>query len=63
MFQRKKRIESVLDLSARLVERNKAFTNALKERRPQDELKAIHSEIQEIYNHITSLNGVREEVL
>lgn len=63
MFQRKKRIESVLDLSARLVERNKAFTNALKERRPQDELKAIHSEIQEIYNHITSLNGVREEAL
>jgi hypothetical protein len=63
MFQRKKRIDSVLHLSARLVERNKAFTIALKERRPQDELKAIHSEIQEIYNHITSLNGVREEAL
>lgn len=63
MFKRKKRIESVLDLSARLVERNKAFTLALKERRPQDELKAIHSEIQEIYNHITSINGVREGAL
>ncbi len=45
----------MLDLSARLVERNKAFTGALKARRAHDELKAIHSEIQEIYNHIAVL--------
>ncbi|WP_121353657.1 hypothetical protein [Flavisolibacter nicotianae] len=56
MVQKKTRIQFVLDLSARLVERNKAFTLALKEKRSQDELKAIHSEIQEIYNHISSLN-------
>jgi hypothetical protein len=55
MLQQKTRIESVLDLSARLVERNRAFTNALKERKSQEELKAIHSEIQEIYNHISLL--------
>lgn len=46
----------MLDLSARLVERNKAFTLALKEKRSQDELRAIHSEIQEIYNHISLLS-------
>ena len=63
MFQRKKRIDSVLHLSARLVERNKAFTVALKEKRPQDELKAIHSEIQEIYNHISLLNEAEERKL
>ena len=53
----KTRIESVLDLSARLVEKNKAFALALKAKKPQNELKAIHSEIQEIYNHISLLNG------
>jgi hypothetical protein len=63
MFQQKTRIESVLDLSARLVEKNKAFTLALKERKPQNELKAIHSEIQELYNHITLLNGARQEAV
>jgi hypothetical protein len=57
MFQQHSRIESVLDLSARLLEKNKAFTTALKERKPQNELKAIHSEIQEIYNHISLLNN------
>ncbi|HEV7333386.1 MAG TPA: hypothetical protein VGN63_20295 [Flavisolibacter sp.] len=57
MSQKQQRIESVLNLSARLVEKNKAFTNALKARRPQDELRAIHSEIQEIYNHISLLNS------
>lgn len=59
MFQTKKRIDSVLNLSARLVERNKAFTIALKEKRPQNELRAIHSEIQEIYNHISFLNRLQ----
>ena len=53
MLQQKKRIQDMLQLSARLLERNKAFTNALKQRKPQDELRAIHSEIQEIYNHIS----------
>jgi hypothetical protein len=53
----KQRIESVLNLSAQLLEKNKAFTNALKARKPQHELKAIHSEIQEIYNHISLLNS------
>lgn len=62
MFQKKTRIESVLHLSARLVERNKAFTVALKEKRPQHELKAIHSEIQEIYNHIALLNEAGERM-
>lgn len=56
MVQKKTRIQFVLDLSARLVERNKAFTLALKEKRSQDELRAIHSEIQEIYNHISLLS-------
>jgi hypothetical protein len=56
MLQTKTRIESVLDLSARLLEKNKAFTNALKARKPQHELKTIHSEIQELYNHISLLN-------
>lgn len=55
MLPQKTKIESVLHLSARLVERNKAFASALKERKPQTELKAIHSEIQEIYNHISLL--------
>jgi len=63
MFQMKKRIESVLDLSARLVEKNKAFTMALKEKRPQQELKAIHSEVQEIYNHITLLKEAGREAV
>ncbi|NTS39376.1 hypothetical protein HRG84_00545 [Flavisolibacter sp. BT320] len=57
MSQKQERIESVLHLSAQLLEKNKAFTNALKERKPQTELKAIHSEIQEIYNHISLLNS------
>jgi hypothetical protein len=52
----------MLDLSAQLVERNKAFTSALKERRPQEELKTIHSEIQEIYNHISVLQGARRKI-
>ena len=60
MFQMKKRIESVLDLSAQLVAKNKAFTLALKQRRPQEELKALHSEIQEIYNHIALLNEAKK---
>lgn len=53
MLQQKKRIQNMLDLSARLLERNKAFTMALKQKRPHEELRAIHSEIQEIYNHIS----------
>ena len=53
MPQQKKRIQDMLSLSARLLERNKAFTTALKQKRPQEELKALHSEIQEIYNHIS----------
>jgi hypothetical protein len=57
MIQKQQRIESVLNLSARLVERNRAFTSALKEKKPQAELRAIHSEIQEIYNHISLLNN------
>jgi hypothetical protein len=61
MLQTKTRIESVLDLSARLVERNKAFANALKAKRPQEELRAIHSEIQEIYNHISLLKFAHVE--
>ena len=54
------RTESVLALSARLVERNKAFTHALKEKKPQEELKTIHSEIQELYNHISFLKRAEE---
>jgi hypothetical protein len=57
MLQKNTRIETVLNLSARLLEKNKAFTNALKERKPQHELRAIHSEIQELYNHISLLNS------
>jgi len=57
MLHKKQRIESVLNLSARLVEMNRAFTNALKAKKPQEELRLIHSEIQEIYNHISVLNG------
>lgn len=53
----KQRIESVLSLSAQLLEKNKAFTSALKARKPQAELKVIHSEIQEIYNRISLLNN------
>lgn len=63
MFQMKKRIESVLSLSAQLVEKNRAFTLALKERRPQQELKALHSEIQEIYNHISFLNESKRQAV
>jgi len=63
MFQMKKRIESVLDLSAQLVAKNKAFTLALKQRRPQQELKALHSEIQEIYNHIALLNEAKRQAV
>ena len=61
MLQQQSRIQTVLDLSARLVERNKAFTSALKEKRSHHELKAIHSEIQEIYNHISVLREVERK--
>lgn len=57
MVEKKTRIEFVLNLSASLVEKNKAFTHAMKQKRPQHELQAIHSQIQEIYNHISLLNG------
>jgi hypothetical protein len=49
------RIGSVIELSAMLVEKNKAFTTALKEKQPRENLKLIHAEIQEIYNQLTSL--------
>jgi hypothetical protein len=55
-------IESVILLSAHLVEKNKAFTAALKGKRPQTELRVIHSEIQEIYNHITFLNAGKQKI-
>ncbi len=57
MLHKKERIETVLNLSAQLVEKNRAFTDALKAKKPQNELRAIHSEIQEIYNHISLLNS------
>lgn len=63
MLRHKTRIEMMLDLSARLVERNKAFTDALKLRRPQTELKMIHSEIQEIYNHIALVRQQEREIV
>ena len=52
-----KRLETVLDLSAMLVQKNRDFTMALKEKKPHVELKALHSEIQEIYNHLASLKS------
>ena len=55
-----KRIESVVELSALLVEKNKAFTAAIKERQPNENLKVIHAEIQEIYNQITSLKYIED---
>jgi hypothetical protein len=54
------RIESVVELSARLVEKNKAFTSALKKKKPNEDLKVLHAEIQEIYNQITSLKYVTD---
>ena len=54
------RIESVIELSAMLVEKNRAFTTALKEKQSKETLKAIHSEIQEIYNQITALKHAAE---
>jgi hypothetical protein len=52
----------VILLSAHLVAKNKAFTAALKGKRPQTELRVIHSEIQEIYNHITFLNAGKQKI-
>jgi hypothetical protein len=45
----------ILDLTALFVQKNKEFTEAIKERKPPEQLKAMHSEIQEIYNHISFL--------
>ena len=45
----------LLDLTAMFIEKNKEFTKAVKERRPSTELAVLHSELQEIYNHISSL--------
>lgn len=51
----------MLDLTALFVEKNKEFTAAIKERKPFDQLRAIHSEIQEIYNHISLLKQANAE--
>jgi hypothetical protein len=56
------RLQTVLDLSALLVQKNRDFTLALKEKRPHIYLKALHSEIQEIYNHLTILKEARSQV-
>ena len=45
----------MIELSALLVEKNRAFTRALKEKQAKEELKIIHGEIQEIYNQIASI--------
>gem|GEM_PF-3827401 len=45
----------LLDLTAMFIQKNKEFTQAVKERRPSAELAILHSELQEIYNHISSL--------
>lgn len=55
MLYQTDRLQTVLDLSALLVRKNRDFTTALKEKKPQVQLKALHSEIQEIYNHLTIL--------
>ena len=49
----------LLDFMTVFVQKNKEFTQAVKERRPSAELAVLHSELQEIYNHISSLR--REE--
>lgn len=55
MVHQSHRLQTVLHLSALLVRKNRDFTTALKENKPHLQLKALHSEIQEIYNHITLL--------
>jgi hypothetical protein len=50
----------LLDLTAMFVAKNKEFTQAIKDQRPHTELAVLHSELQEIYNHITSIR--RREV-
>lgn len=44
-----------LSLHQLLVRMNKAFIQAVKARKPIEELQAMHSEIQELYNHICLL--------
>jgi hypothetical protein len=51
----------VLDLTALFVQRNVEFTEAVKQKLPADQLKTLHSELQELYNHITILRQAQYE--
>jgi len=61
MAYQSQRLQTVLHLSSLLVRKNRDFTMALKEKRPHQQLKALHSEIQEIFNHITLLKAATAE--
>jgi hypothetical protein len=61
MDHQKKRLQTVLELSAQFVQKNRDFTEALKCKRPQQELRTLHAEIQEIYNHLSILKEVHTD--
>ncbi|HUC82920.1 MAG TPA: hypothetical protein VMR70_18575 [Flavisolibacter sp.] len=49
----------MLELTTRFAQQNKEFTEAMKEKRPVDQLQVLHSEMQEIYNHIVLLKQAK----